>query len=394
MQNTTNNKRKAWSVQDTISGKSNEPQSRFKSGYGGPRKSAPELYDDDYAEVGGKGGKIRKSGYTGPRVTTEQPDRDGRIPTRSDKERNRSGRATVTKVSKSQGSGYTPVASAESQRGGYRVPNRSGGLMDYSWAAFAGILVICLIVALTGYGKSIGNVNGYRCPTYMLTMHGVLNDIHEEYVSGGLGSKYRLSNNEPTEEQKAGMLGETGGADGSAPNTTTGATMALDAGTADTSYGSMTSHEELLTALDAALAAGDSAFVGSKLCYENEGGSLMGYPQSVVENFTTYMKDNADKRATFIAEVKSEDHSARNGDAYLVKIPLLKFTINMGTDNTTLSISGFAPLSMNAGQTAVVSPLLPCMYSVDAQTDGKASHSEVLASMSEGNLQISIGSKE
>lgn len=393
MPNTTN-KRKAWSVQDTISGRSQEPQSRFKSGYGGPRKSAPELYDEDYAEVGGKSGKIRKSGYSGPRVTQEDPDRTGRIPTRSDRTRGKSGSGFAERVSQSKGSGYAPMASAAVQRGGYRAP-RSGGLMDYSWAVFAGILVVCLIVAMIGYSKSINNVNGYRCPTYMLTMHGIINDIHEEYVSGGLGSRYRASNLEPTEEQKAGMLGDTEGSSSSTPNTTTGATMALDAGTADTSYGSMGSHEELLTALDAALAAGDSAFVGSKLCYqEEEGGTLLGYPQSVVEIFTTYMKDNADKRANFIAEVKSEDHSARNGDAYLVKIPLLKFTINMGTDNTTLSISGFSPLSMNAGQTAVVSPILPCMYSIDAQTDGKASHIDVPASMSEGNLQISIGSKQ
>ena len=104
------------------------------------------------------------------------------------------------------------------------------------------------------------------------------------------------------------------------------------------------------------------------------------------------MSENADKRAAFLEEIKDESQfSAKNGSAYIVKLPLLQFTINMGYDGTTISISGFSDQQMDSGQSAIVSPLLPCMYTIHAETAKGSQTSEVECNMNEGNLKINIG---
>ncbi len=284
---------------------------------------------------------------------------------------------------------------------------KSGGILDYAWIAYCGVLAIALTTALIAYsvGSSSGR-EGIYYPNNVFTITGVVKDIFNDYHNGGLGSGYNAnpaatqqtvasSGTEQPAEAAEGetnaLLGES--ATSAAPNSTTGATMALDVGTASAKYPSATSYEELLTQLDTALAANDVDFVGSKLAYEDsESKNLIGYPQSVVEHFTKYMADNSDKRATFLAEIKDESlFSAKNGSAYIVRLPLLQFTINMGYDGTTISISGFSDQQMDSGQSAVVSPLLPCMYTIHAETATGSQTSEVECNMNEGNLKINIG---
>ncbi len=339
------NRRTAPSVQDVINGQPGKPHPKFKSSYSGPKKP--------------------------PVSTTAAP-------------------ASATSSS----------TSAPTLGGPGLSVHRSGGILDYAWVAYCFVLAIAVTSAVIAYGRGGSIQEGIYYPDDVFTITGVVKDIYHDYWNGGLGTSF---NNTPVEkpaetttpvteqEETNTLLGETVGS--GVPNSTTGATMTLDVGSAYGSYSSATSHEELLEQLDKALAANDVEFVGMKLAYEDEETkTLIGYPQSVVEHFTKYMADNSDKRANFLAEIKdSSTFSAKNGSAYLVKLPLLQFTINMGYDGTTISISGFSDQKMDSGQSAVVSPLLPCMYTIHAETAKGSQTSEVECNMNEGNLKINIG---
>ena len=347
-------KRSALSVQDVISGQPGGGRAKFKSGYSGPKKPARPMTGS---------GAPAPSSYSAPAATA--PMRPSNI-------------------------------------------HRSGGILDYAWIAYIGVLALALATALIAFRIGGSNRDGIYYPHNVFTISGVVKDIFDDYRSGGLGSNYNRkgqtasqptnapSGENPTpgdaaSDDNSALLGEN--ATAAAPNSTTGATMALDVGSAYGNYQTATSHEELLTQLDQALAANDTGFVGMKLSYEDEESkSLIGYPESVVEHFTKYMSENPDKRATFLAEIKDEaTFSAKNGSAYLVKLPLLQFTINMGYDGTTISISGFSDQKMDKGQSAVVSPLLPCMYTIHAETATGEQTSEIECNMNEGNLKINIG---
>ena len=351
------NKRTLYNVSDVISGgNSGTPRAKFKSGYSGPKKAPGESLNRSMA-----------------------------------------------------------TASAAAKSGPAPVIHRSGGILDYAWIAYCVVLAIALMTAILAYGSG-GSGNVIHYPDNIFTISGVVSDIFIDYKNGGLGSGYskrssstgasaqasapadaattaaQAENGEGTQDaDNAALLGESTATP--VPNSTTGATMALDTGSAYGSYQSAASHEELLTQLDQALAANDAGFVGTKLAYEDtESKTLIGYPQSVVEHFTKYMADNPDKRANFLAEVKDSSlFSAKNGSAYIVKLPLLQFTINMGYDGTTIAISGFSDQKMDSGQSAVVSPLLPCMYTIHAETAKGSQTSEVECNMNEGNLKINIG---
>ncbi len=340
------NKRTVYNVQDVISGQTGRTHPKFKSGYSGPKKPP--------RSQAGTGVPV-SSGVTAPTVV-----------------------------------------------------HRSGGILDYAWIAYCLILVIALTVSVVFYAKGGSNRDGIYYPHHIFTITGVVRDIFDDYRNGGLGSGaaaeaasgQAAASETAADAGDAGSEGETDtsallgdNATTSVPNSTTGATMALDVGSAYGSYSTATSHEMLLTQLDQALAANDTGFVGMKLAYEDaESKSLIGYPESVVAHFTQYMADNPDKRANFLAEIKDEAaFSAKNGSAFLVKLPLLQFTINMGYDGTTISISGFADQKMDSGQSAIVSPLLPCMYTIRAETAKGSQTSEVECNMNEGNLKINIG---
>ncbi len=354
------NKRTAPSVQDVLNGGTGRSGSKFRSSYSGPKRPAPSRAMSNTGVLPSAGGYPAGS----------------------------------------------PIPSAI----------HSGGILDYAWVAYTAILAIALLSTILTYtfaGRS--GKDGIYYPTNVFTISGVVNNIVEEYKSGGLGSGFNNNQNaqtnttasdgtvtnatdtadtgasETSTDDNNALLGESAAT--TAPNSTTGATMALDVGSSYGSYAVAASHEQLLEQLEQAMAANESEFVGMKLCYEDpESKALIGYPQSVVEHFVKYMSDNPDKRATFLAEVKDGgEYSAKNGSAYLLKLPLLQFTINMGYDGTTISISGFSDQTMDSGQSAVVSPLLPCMYTIHAETAKGSQTSEVECNMNEGNLKINIG---
>lgn len=293
--------------------------------------------------------------------------------------------------------------------GGYKAPSAARGIMDYAWIVYCVIMAICLSVSIIVYNKNVGIKPGYSYPTDIISVTGVVNSIFDDYHNGGLGSAYAASASNDMNDIKGGSAAGDSGATGEGvaaglegqtvtnpisnlPNSTTGATMALDTGEPYGDYPNATTYADVVSQIDFALTSGDSGFVGRKLAYEDEStGQLIGYPQSVVEHFTQYMSQNEGKRTIFIQEISGDSFSVKNGDALLVRLPLLKFTVNMGYDNTTLSISGFSDQVLNSNQSAVVQPLLPCMYTVSVATNGGSQTSEVEANMSEGNLQINIG---
>ncbi len=360
------NKRTAPSVQDVINGNgAGQTRTKFKSGYTGPKKTRnPGLQMNT--------GAIRTTGVI-PTLPSSDPGPSSTV---------------------------RPAAAF-----------RSGSILDYAWIAYVVILATALTTAILMYTKGSGaSREGIYYPNNIFTVTGVVKDIFADYRSGGLGSGYTKQEAGKSESEAASAPDETVTGENPdattdtndplgentssvAPNSTTGATMALDVGSSYGSYGTATSHEQLIEQLDQALAANEVNFVGMKLAYEDpETKTLIGYPQSVVEHFTGYMADNSDKRATFLAQIKDAgEFSVKNGSAYLVKLPLLQFTINMGYDGTTISISGFADQVMNSGQSAVVSPLLPCMYTIHAETAKGSQTSEVECNMNEGNLKINIG---
>lgn len=352
------NKRTAWTVQDVINGKNDDTGTlpKFKSGYSGPKKSTASV--------------MQKYNISKP------------------------------KSGLNQGPERRPS----------NTVRRSGGILDYAWLAFSGVIALCLTVAICIYSFNGVSHDGIYYPTRIPTVGGVVKDIIEEYWNGGLGSKHAaigtakadaLLGSSTGAQSEAGaentsddssLLGDS--KDGStAPNTTVGATMALDTGGDYGDYKSAASYDELLQQLDKALSANDFGFVGTKLSYtEEDDGPLIGYPQSVVEHFTQYMFDNPSKKESFLAEIKDADtFMAKNVSAYVVKLPRVQFTVNMGYDDATLSISGFTDKQMNSGQSAAVSPLLPCMYTIHVSTPGGSKTSEVECNLSEGDLAVNIG---
>ena len=349
------NKRTVYNVQDVLGGNSAASRPKFKSGYSGPKKAPSAAMSQKIAE---KTEGIRPSAPKSPIVM-----------------------------------------------------QKTGGILDYAWIAYSLVLAIALFTAVLAYelGGSAGRI---YYPHNVFTISGVVKDIFADYRSGGLGSGQAASSaqnaaanpgtasasatsdsstDESQPDENNALLGES--AANTIPNSTTGATMALDTGEPYGDYSTAVSHEELLTQLDKALSSNDAGFVGTKLAYEDsESHNLIGYPQSVVEHFTQYMSENADKRASFLEEIKDPARfSAKNGSAYIAKLPLLQFTINMGYDGTTISISGFSDQQMDSGQSAIVSPLLPCMYTIHAETAKGSQTSEVECNMNEGNLKINIG---
>ncbi len=288
------------------------------------------------------------------------------------------------------------------------------GLANVSGIVYGAILCICLLIALIAYGtthKASGKT--YNIPTDMLTYNGLFRDIYENALTGGLNNKpaapmYDEDGTEipaaPTaigEETAPGMGGQntaasdTSGAGmttGSSDGTTSGAAMVVDSGSGTEGYKQAESYKELLTQLETAIASGDTSFVGTKLAYEDENGNLKGYPQSVVDHFVTYMSTNSDKRNALISELENDKYSAQNGSAFIVKLPYIKFVVNMGYDNTTISLPGFSDQVVNAGQSADIAPLLPCMYTL---TINNPEWSEVVtrdieANVNESTISINI----
>lgn len=355
-------KRTAWSVQDVVNGKANAHSNgnRFKSGYSGPKRPSNSMTSRDSGRGDDRGAyRSSQSGYG----------------------RKNNGRSSGRGVLAGMGEGFMAFGGS--------------GIMDYAWIVYSVLLTICLSLALGIYSANANKIEGYVYPSYIFSMTGVINAIYDDYAKGGLGTSYNqemISNASNPDVDKDALLGGTS-LGSTLPNTTTGATMALDTGSTYGEFGIASSYDELITQLDKAMANNDFGFVGMKLSYQDEEtGNLIGYPQSVVENFTQCMADNSNKREEFLSKIKDEStYCVKNGSAYLIKLPILKFTINMGYDNTIVSVSGFSDIEMNSGQSATVSPILPCMYTITVSTNGGSQSQELEADMDEGNLQVNIG---
>ena len=289
------------------------------------------------------------------------------------------------------------------------------GLTAYAPYIFGAILVLCLIISLAAYGKGHkSSGKSYNIPKDMVTYSGVFKNAYEKAASGALGSgtvanmgaTYNDDGTEvpaaPTAVGEDPMAEDVSGSDdaGSSSSSSssssdstgevTGAAMVLDDGSS--SGGQAESYKELLSQLDSAIASGDTAFVGSKLAYEDENGNLKGYPQSVVDHFVTYMSANSDKRSTLMTELSDDKYSGQNNNAFVVKLPLIKFVVNMGYDNTTVSISGFSDQLVNAGQSADIAPLLPCMYTLTISNPEwpESTTRDIEANVSEPTISINI----
>ena len=299
------------------------------------------------------------------------------------------------------------TGNGRSSRFAYTPPVRSGGFQDYAWIIYTVALIICIIATIIIYSNKTKK-SSYTYPLDVVTMSGVLNTIYEEQAApAGTADLSGASDGAQVDgKQSDGIQADGTQADGTQTDDvaaalggvisemSSGAIMTLDSGQETAGYSQASSHTELLSQLESAFAAGDTAFIGSKLAYKDKvNGALTGYPQSVVDHFTSYMAANADKRTLFMQDIQDETvYSAQNGTAYLVVLPILRFTININYDNTTLSVSGFADQLINAGESATISPLLPCSYTVTVTNEKWAApiSSDVESDIKEGNLKLNI----
>ena len=285
------------------------------------------------------------------------------------------------------------------------------GLSGVSGIVYGAILCVCLLISLIAYGTSHkGAGKAYNIPTDMITYNGLFRDIYENALAGNLGKSKTAApmyNEDGTEVPAAptavgektapGQGGQDsassgGTASGSSDASTSGAAMVLDSGSGTEGSKQAESYKELISQLEAAIASGDTAFVGTKLAYEDESGNLKGYPQSVVDHFVTYMSTNSDKRDALMTELSNDKYSAQNGNAFVVKLPLIKFVVNMGYDDTTVSLPGFSDQVVNAGQSADIAPLLPCMYTLTISNPAwsESVPRDIEANVNESTISINI----
>lgn len=298
------------------------------------------------------------------------------------------------------------------EREAYTAPEYRGALDSYGWIILCAVLGFCVIVTLIASGvKPRGS--GYVYPMNVITISGVVNSSYEHAmgINGTFSVLSQMSSN-----TDSSSMGEV--SDGSSENTKVvdlpnaenltdlgaeGEAATLDDGNMNLSgVTAATSHTELISQIQTALASGDANFVSAKLAYEDEQtGMLNPYPMSQIKHFCEYMTANPDKISSFVNSVSSEDYSAKNGNAFVLKLPMMKFTVKMGTstdsfvlDNTVVSVSGFSDVIVNGNQNAAIYPLLPCMYTVTLTNNAWATPSqsqEIEATLGEGNLEIKVG---
>lgn len=254
---------------------------------------------------------------------------------------------------------------------GYETAEFSGGIDSIAGVIFTGLLCICLLVAILFHTSGAGNRSGYY-PLDIFTINGVLNDAYaglpgapvDTVASAPSGTTPSASTDPsagvstPT-AQATPTVAATGG---------TGAAVLLDAGGGVDGYTEAETYAELLTQLETALAEGDVNFIGSKIGYTDDStGSILGFPQSVVEHFASFMASNDEKRQAFLDTIKDDTkYAGMNGTAHIVNLPMIRYKVTSDYDDTTFSFSGFSEQTINANQEATVSPMLPCMYTVTA----------------------------
>ena len=91
-------------------------------------------------------------------------------------------------------------------------------------------------------------------------------------------------------------------------------------------------------------------------------------------------------------QLKDDKYSAQNDGAYIVKLPFIKFVVNMGYDDTTISLPGFSDQVVNAGQSADIAPLLPCMYTLSISNPdwSEPVTRDIEANVNEATISINI----
>lgn len=303
------------------------------------------------------------------------------------------------------------AANRYGRSGGYVAPAYRGPLDSYGWIVFCSILVVCIMVTLLASGLKPRS-SGYIYPMNVITISGVINSSYEHRmgVGGTFGgsSGYKGTTGDSQESTDTVMPDGTKQVDAVDPNSLTdlgseGEAATLDDGTMEVpGVTQATSHSELVSQIQAALSAGNYAFISAKFAYEDEAtGQLDAYPMSQIKHFCQYMTSNPDKISSFINNISSEEYSATNGTAFVLKLPVMKFTVKMGAstdsfvlDNTVVSVSGFSDVVVNGNQNAAIYPLLPCIYNVTLTNNAWATPSqsqEIEATLGEGNLEIKVG---
>lgn len=293
---------------------------------------------------------------------------------------------------------------ARSRSGSYEAPSYSGGPDSIAGVFFTILLCVCVLVSLLAY-RSGHNKASYHYPLDVVTMSGVLTDIYEAKLGTSSGT-YSADAGTATSVDGSTAYSETATSDFSTENAAaaatpitpatgiSGAAMLLDVGGGVEGYTEAGSYSELISQLEGALVAGDATFIGSKIGYTDDAtGSILGFPQSVVEHFASFMAGNDDKRQTFLDSIQDADKfSGMSGTAYVVNLPLIKYKVTTDYDSTTFSFSGFSEQTLNANQEATVSPMLPCMYTVRATCPSWAQPIEGQLEATFGeNLEVNFG---
>lgn len=437
--NRNNGKRKAQSIQDMINAPSQPRGGGLgRSGYSGPKKGA-EKSSSFSSTLSGNTGTIDFSGInvTDSNSTSRWANSNEGMPKEkrarvksdvpnpmrgnilkggnkgNDYDEDDYGRRSSVSPSdflKNATASMNGSAAAPRRRSQYVAPAYSGPVDEYGWLIFSGLLVFCVFITLLVSGLKPRN-NTFVYPLNVYTMSGVINTAYEHKLGIYNNSN---QNSDSSEDYNLGSNNSSDSSEGtktvSAVNASDlhslgaeGDAVSLDDGSKPVgTYSSASSHSELVSQIETALASNDTEFIGAKLCYEDENsGKLLGYPGTVVSHFCEYMSTNSDKRSLFISNIGSEEFSAQNGTAYLVKIPIMKFTVRMGEstdtfvlDNTVVSVSGFSDQIVNGNQNAAIYPLLPCMYTVTLTNNAWPNPSqsqEIEATLGEGNLDIKVG---
>lgn len=212
---------------------------------------------------------------------------------------------------------------------------------------FGVLLAVAIIISCIFYYVN-SNKEPFVYPTDVLTISGVLTDIYSAQMPSASGDASPLGTT-PTD-----------------PAVTTGDASTSDnqaAAAVASAYPEATSHEELLTQIDSALATGDTSFITTKFLCKDTEGSYIGYSIEAVNAFATYMAANPDKRASFITNVADANvYSTVNQDVYYLTLPKIVFSINIGYADTTVSTSTFADVVVDGTETLEQGPLLPMVY--------------------------------
>ncbi len=286
-------------------------------------------------------------------------------------------------------------ARSRSRAGRYETSEFSGGIDSLASVIFVVLLCICLMAAILFHKNT--RKSGYY-PLDVVTINGVINDAYAGMPGApsadASAQAASPAGTNPAPASTASDVTAAASTPSQAATGVTGAAMLLDAGGGVEGYPEAASYTELLTQIDQALAAGDATFIGAKIGYTDDStGTTLGFPQSVVEYFTTYMQSNPDKRQTFMDTLQdSEKYAGQNGTATIVSLPLISYKVTTDYDETTFGFSGFSEQTINANQEATVSPMLPCMYTVMATCPAWAQPIEGQLEATFGeNLEVNFG---